>query len=73
MLPFYGWGSNASRLEPLQGGFLPLRSQRFLVLILSTSEGSTAEFTLEPSSGFKPASPGLGIKHLNHKAIAHVD
>ena len=34
-------GSIASRLEPLRGGsfFLPLSSQKFLVLILSTSEG----------------------------------
>ena len=25
MAPFYGWGSTASRLEPLQGGSLLLR------------------------------------------------
>ena len=33
--PFYGWGSTASRLEPLQGGslLLPISSQKFLVLI----------------------------------------
>ena len=23
MAPFYGWGSTASRLQPLQGGSLP--------------------------------------------------
>ena len=34
MAPFYGWGSTASRLKPLWGGslFLPLSSQKFLVL-----------------------------------------
>ena len=39
--PFYGWGSTASRLEPLRGGSLlfTTSSQKFLVLILSTSEG----------------------------------
>ena len=31
MAPFYGCGSTASRLEPLQGG--SLSSQKFLVLI----------------------------------------
>ena len=33
--------------------FLPFSSQNFLVLILSTSEGWKAEFTLEPLSGFE--------------------
>ena len=32
--------------------FLQLSSQKFLVLILSTSEGWKAESTLEPPSGF---------------------
>ena len=38
MAPFYGWGSTASRLEPLQGGslFFTTSSQKFLLLILST-------------------------------------
>ena len=33
MDPFYGWGSTASRLDPIQGAvyFLPLSSQIFLV------------------------------------------
>ena len=39
MAPFYGWGSTASRLQPLREGSLPFSSQKFLVLILSTSEG----------------------------------
>ena len=41
MAPFYGWGSTASRLEPLRGGSLlfTTSSQKFLVLILPTSEG----------------------------------
>ena len=41
--------------------FLPLSSQKFLVLILSTSEGWKAESTLEPPSGFEHGTPGLGI------------
>ena len=27
MAPFYGWGSNASRLQPLQGGSLLFTTQ----------------------------------------------
>ena len=51
--------------------FLPLSSQKFLVLILSTSEGWKAESTLEPpSGGFEHGTPGLGIQRLNHLAIA---
>ena len=50
--------------------FLPLISQKLLVLILSTSEGWKAELTLEPPSGFEHKTPGLGIQHLNHLAIA---
>ena len=46
--------------------FLPFSSQKFLVLILSTSEGWKAESTLEPPSGFEDRTPGLGIQHLNH-------
>ena len=50
--------------------FLPLSSQKFLVLILSTSEGWKAESTLEQPSGFEHGIPGLGIQRLNHLAIA---
>ena len=46
--------------------FLPLSSQKSLVLILSTSKGWTAEFTLEPPSGFEHGTPGSGIQRLNH-------
>ena len=46
--------------------FLPLSSQKFLVLISSTSEGWKAESTLEPPSGFEHGIPGLGIQRLNH-------
>ena len=46
--------------------FLPLSSQKFLVLILSTLEGLKAESTLEPPSGFEHGTPGLAIQHLNH-------
>ena len=68
MAPFYGWGSTASRLQPLRGGSLPftIQFQKFLVLILSTSEGWRTESALEPSSGFGHGTPGLEIQHLNH-------
>ena len=65
---FYGWCSTASRLEPLRGGSLLFtsKSQKFLVLILPTSEGWKAESTLEPPSGFEHGTPRLGIQRLNH-------
>ena len=50
--------------------FLPLSSRKFLVLILSTSEGWKAESTLQPLNGFEHGAPGLGIQRLNHLAIA---
>ena len=50
--------------------FLPLSSQKFLVLILSTSEGCKTESTLELPCGFEHGTPGLGIQRLNHLAIA---
>ena len=40
--------------------------QQFLVLIWSTSEGWKSELTLEPPSGFEPASRRLRIKRQNH-------
>ena len=46
--------------------FLPLSSQKFLVLILSTPEGWKAESTLELPKGFEHGTPGLGIQRLNH-------
>ena len=46
--------------------FLPFCSQKFLVLILSTSEGWKAESTLEPPSGFEHGTRGLGIQRLKH-------
>ena len=46
--------------------FLPFSPQKFLVLILSTSEGWKAESTLEPPSGFEHGTPGLGIQGLSH-------
>ena len=45
---------------------IPLSSQKFLVLILSTWEGWKVESTLEKPNGFKHGTPGLGIQHLNH-------
>ena len=70
MAAFYGWGSTASRLHSLYEEvvyFLPLSSQKFLVLIWSTLEGWKAESTLEPPSGSQHGTPGLRIKRLKHK------
>ena len=52
-----------------QCNFLPLHSQKFLVLILLTSDGLKAESTLEPPRGFEQGTPGLGIQCLNHETI----
>ena len=59
MAPFYGLGSTASRLEPLQEGSLLFITspQKFMVLTLSTSKGWKAESTLEPPSGFERLEP----------------
>ena len=46
--------------------FLPFSSQKFLVLILSTSEGWKAESTLEPPSGFE-----LSKKQQKHPNISY--
>ena len=46
--------------------FLPLSSHKSLVLILPTSEGWTAEPTLEPPSGFEHGTLRLEIQRLNH-------
>ena len=51
-----GSGSTASRLQSHYEEtvyFLPLSSQKFLVLIRSTSEGRKAEMILKPPSGFE--------------------
>ena len=40
--------------------FLPLSSQKFLVLILSTSEGWKAESTLEPTQWFWTRDSWIG-------------
>ena len=55
--------STASKLEPLRGDSLhfAIKSQKFLVLILSTSERWKTESTLEPPSGFEHGTPGLGM------------
>ena len=68
MAPFYGWGSTASRLVPLQGGSLLFTTKFPDIpgLILSTSEGWKAESTLELPCGFEHRTSGLEIQHLNH-------
>ena len=50
--------------------FLPLSSQKFLVLTWSTLEGWKAESALKPASGFEHGTPGLVIQRLNHLTIA---
>ena len=46
--------------------FLRLSSQKFLLLILLTSERWKAESTLGPPSGFEHGTPGLGIQRLSY-------
>ena len=46
--------------------FLPLSSQKFLVLILLTKERWKADSTLEPPSGFEHGTFVLEIQRLNH-------
>ena len=50
--------------------FLPFSSQKFLALILSTTEGWKAKSALEPPSGFEHGTPELEIQRLNHLATA---
>ena len=64
MAPFYGWGSTASRLQSHFKEvvyFLPLSSQKVLILIWSTSEGWKTDSTFELPSGFEHRTLGLGI------------
>ena len=63
MVPFYGWGSTASRLQPLRGGSLLFtiqfpESPGTHFIDLGRMKGRV---TLEPPSGFEHGTPGLGI------------
>ena len=49
-----------------QSHFLPLGSEKFQVLILSSSEAWKAESILKTASGFEHGILGLGIQHLDH-------
>ena len=72
-VPFLWMGFNclqARATSRRQFTFYHLSSQKSLIVIFSTSEGWMAESTLEPPSGFEHRTPGLGIQHLNHSAIA---
>ena len=71
MAPFWGWSSTVSKLqshydEPAY--FLSLSPQEVLVLIWSTLEGWKASWPW--SQSVSPGTPGLGIQHPNHQAIA---
>ena len=46
--------------------FFTLDFQKFLVLILSNSEGWKAELTFKPLSSYEQGTHGLWIQHLNH-------
>ena len=68
MAPFYGWGSTASRLEPLRGGSLHFTSKFPDIpgTHFTDLRRMKAESTLEPANGFEHGNLGLGIQHLNH-------
>ena len=62
MAPFHGWGSTASRLQPLQGGsllfttkFPEIPGTHFIDL-----GRMKAESTFEPPSGFEHGTPWIG-------------
>ena len=65
MAPFYGWGSTASRLEPLWGGNL-LFTTKFPEIPGTYFIDLKAESNLEPPSGLEHGTPGLVIQRLNH-------
>ena len=63
--PFLWVGFNCLKARATsrrQFTFFPLSSQKFMALILSTSEEWKAMSTLEPSSSFEHGTPGLGIQ-----------
>ena len=68
MTPFYGWGSIASRLEPLQGSSL-LFTTKFPeipgthFIDLRRMKGWA---DLGTTQWFEHETPGLGIQYLNH-------
>ena len=65
MASFYGRGSTASRLEPLQGGnlFFTTKFQEIPCWYSFTTLEGKAELTLEPPGGFDHnGTPGLEIQ-----------
>ena len=77
MAPFYGWGSTASRLEPLQEGsllftikFPEIPGTHFINLGKMKGWETTLESTLELPSGLEHGTPGMGIQCLHYLAIA---
>ena len=72
MAPFYGWGSTASRLEPLWGGSLLFTTKSPEIpgthfIDLGWMQGWV---DLGATQWFEHGTPGLGIQCLNHQAIA---
>ena len=68
MASFCGWGSTASRLEPLLGGSLLFTTEfpEIPGTHFNDLRRMKAESTLESSIDFEHRTPGLGIQHLNH-------
>ena len=60
MAPFYGWGSTASRLEPLRGGSL--------LFTIKFPEISGTYFI--DLGGFEHGTREFGIQRLNHLTIS---
>ena len=72
MVPFYGWASTASRLQSQYEEtvyFLPISSQKFLVLIRSTSGGRKAE---RPWSHPVVLNSYINLVIMKYKLKSHV-
>ena len=70
MAPFYGWGSTASRLEPLQGGSLSSDKQSILETRRITDLHGSAHFTIPLKKGAKQKILSVAL-HISG-AIHHI-
>ena len=61
MAPFYGWGSTASRLEPLRGGSL-----LFTTKFPEIPGTHFVNLRVNHGANHEHRTPGLAIQHLNH-------
>ena len=62
MAPFYGWGSTASRLEPLRGSLLFTTKSPEIPGTHFIDLGRMKDWVMTPEHG----TNGLGIQRLNH-------